>query len=471
MKINRKINILLLFLSILLMSNGYTKAAIRFPAVIGDHMVLQQNTEVVLWGWADQGEPISVQATWLPGKNYTATAAADGKWNVKIPTPAAGGPYEMTFHSFSDRKTIKDVLIGEVWICSGQSNMEMPLKGFTSQPVDGSNDIIAQSDNRQLRLFTVKRNTSWTPLPDCEGNWVLSVPKEAASFSAVAYMYGSYLQKVLKVPVGLIHSSWGGTPAEAWTDRETLEESFKDIPVRILEKRIHRSPSVLYNAMIHPLIPYTFRGVIWYQGEGNRKAPTQYRSLFPAMIANWRQKWGIGDFPFYFVQIAPYKYDDKKNSAELREAQLQTMLHTPNTGMAVTMDVGEYESIHPKNKTAVAKRLAYWALAKTYGMEGIEYCGPIFKAMQTEDNHAILEFDFAPNGLSSFGKPLDGFTIAGSDRKFYPAAAVIKGKNLIVSSDSVAQPVAVRYGWSNYAEGCLFNNAGLPASSFRTDNW
>lgn len=471
MKSKRTIILSLLFLTLLPMSIGYAKAAIRLPAVIADHMVLQQNTEVVLWGWADPGERITVQATWQPGTNYTATTATDGKWSMKISTPAAGGPYELTLRSSSDRKTIKDVLIGEVWICSGQSNMEMPLKGFISQPVDGSNDIIAQSDNPQLRLFTVKRNTSSSPLPDCEGNWMLSVPREAASFSAVAYMYGSYLQQVLKIPVGLIHSSWGGTPAEAWTDRETLEESFKDIPVRLLGKSIHRSPAVLFNAMIHPLIPYTIRGVIWYQGEGNRMAPEQYRSLFPAMISNWRQRWGIGDFPFYFVQIAPYRYDDKKNSAELREAQLLTMLHTPNTGMAVTMDVGEVESIHPGNKTAVARRLAYWALAKTYGMDGIEYSGPIFKTMAIKGNQAILEFDFAPNGLSSIGKPLDSFTIAGSDRKFYPAAAVIKGRNLIVSSDSVSLPVAVRYAWSNYAEGRLFNTAGLPASSFRTDIW
>ncbi|MFA7583069.1 MAG: sialate O-acetylesterase [Proteiniphilum sp.] len=471
MKSNRTILLTLLFLSLLLISNGYARAAIRFPAVITDHMVLQQNTEVVLWGWADPGERITVQSTWQPVTNYSATVAADGTWRLKMSTPSAGGPYELIFQSSSDRKTIKDVLIGEVWICSGQSNMEMPLKGFTSQPVEGSNEIIAQSSNPQLRLFTVKRNTSSMPLLDCEGSWVLSTPQEAAFFSAVAYMYGSYLQKVLQVPVGLIHSSWGGTPAEAWTDRETLESSFKEIPIRILEKSIHRSPAVLFNAMIHPIIPYTMRGVIWYQGEGNRMAPEQYRSLFPAMITNWRQRWGIGDFPFYFVQIAPYKYDDKKNSAELREAQLLTMLHTPHTGMAVTMDVGEVESIHPKNKADVARRLAYWALAKTYGMEGIECSGPIFRTMATEGNHAVLEFDFASNGLSSFGKPLDGFTIAGSDRKFYSAVAVIKGKNLIVSSDSVSQPVAVRYAWSNYAEGHLFNTAGLPASSFRTDNW
>lgn len=466
-----KFKLLFFIFHVIFLYNISVKASIRFPALISDHMVLQQNTDVTLWGWANPNEDISIQSSWQNEKVYMTTTDSNGKWSVKIPTFDAGGPYELVFKSSSDIKTIKDILIGEVWICSGQSNMEMPLKGFTSQPVLESNEIIAQSDNPQLRMFTVERNTSQSPLSNCEGNWVLSTPKEAASFSAVAYIYGSYLQKVLNIPVGLIHSSWGGTPAEAWTDKETLERSFKDIPIQLIEKSPHRSPTVLYNAMIHPLIPYSIRGVIWYQGEGNRMAPTQYKSLFPAMISNWRKQWNIGDFPFYFVQIAPYKYDDKKNSAELREAQMQTMLSMPNTGMVVTLDIGEYENIHPGNKTLVARRLAYWALANTYDIEGIEYSGPIFKKIKIDGSNAILEFDFAANGLSSFGKSLDSFIIAGQDRKFYPASAIIKGKSLIVSSDSVAEPVAVRYGWSNFVEGSLFNNAGLPASSFRTDNW
>ncbi len=471
MSTNDKLNRLILFLCILFTGSSSVGASIRFPSVIGDHMVLQRNATVKLWGWADTGERISVHTGWNPDAVYTVNPSEDGKWEVSITTPDAGGPYELSFQSANDYKTIQGVLIGEVWLCSGQSNMEMPLKGFASQPVYGSNDIIAQSDNPNIRLFTVQRNTSPNPLDDCEGSWKRSSPKETAGFSAVAYIYGAYLQKILNVPVGLIHSSWGGTPAEAWTDKETLENSFKDIPIRIIEKNIHRSPTVLYNAMIHPLVPYSIRGVIWYQGEGNRMEPAQYARLFPAMITNWRQKWGFGEFPFYFVQIAPYKYDDKKNSAELREAQLHTLLHTPNTGMAVTMDVGEYGTIHPGNKTAVAKRLAYWALAKTYGMEGIEYCGPIYKSIQIDGTKAIVSFDFALNGLTSLGKPMEGFTVAGNDRKFYPAEAVIKGKNLIVVSDSVAAPVAVRYGWRNFIKGNLYNNAGLPASSFRTDNW
>ncbi|WP_080903240.1 sialate O-acetylesterase [Parabacteroides sp. Marseille-P3160] len=460
-----------LFVFFLFLSSSFSNASIRFPSVIGDRMVLQRNSTVSLWGWANKGERISVQANWNPDESYSAVASSNGKWEVRVKTPEAGGPYELTFQSANDRKVIKDVLIGEVWVCSGQSNMEMPLKGFISQPVYESNDIIAQSNNPQIRLFTVKRNISETPLEDCEGAWILSEPKEVANFSAVAYIYGAYLYKILNVPIGLIHASWGGTPAEAWTDKEILERSFKDIPIQLIEKSKHRSPAVLYNAMLHPLIPYGIRGVIWYQGEGNRMNPTQYERLFPAMVTNWRQKWGIGEFPFYFVQIAPYRYDSDKNSAELREAQLKTMLSVPNTGMAVTLDVGEYSTIHPGNKVAVGKRLAYWALAKTYHIEGIEYSGPVYKSMKIEGGEAILDFSFAENGLTSLGKPLEGFSIAGSDKKFYPVKAIIKGKNVIVSSDSVPQPVAVRYGWDNYVEGYLYNNAGLPASSFRTDTW
>src|SRR5690554_1276320 len=460
-----------LFLLFSVLNISFSFAAIRFPSVIGDRMVLQRNSTVSLWGWADKGERISVQVSWNPGESYSVTASSDGSWGVKVKTPDAGGPYELIFQSADDRKVIKDVLIGEVWVCSGQSNMEMPLKGFTSQPVYGGNDLIAQSHNARIRLFTVRRNISQMPLDDCQGAWVLSESKETMNFSAVAYIYGAYLYKILNIPIGLIHTSWGGTPAEAWTDRETLERSFKEIPLQLIENSKHRSPAVLYNAMLHPLIPYGIRGVIWYQGEGNRMNPEQYGRLFPAMITNWRQKWGIGEFPFYFVQIAPYKCDSGKNSAELREAQLKTMLSVPNTGMAVTMDAGEYHTIHPGNKIAVGKRLAYWALAKTYHIEGIEYSGPVFKSMKVEDGKAVLDFDFAENGLTSLGKPMEGFSIAGNDQKFYPARALIKGKNVIVSSDSVPAPVAVRYGWENYLEGHLYNNAELPASSFRTDNW
>jgi sialate O-acetylesterase len=390
---------------------------------------------------------------------------------VKIKTPEAGGPYELIFQSDLERKVLKNVLIGEVWLCSGQSNMEMPIKGFTSQPVFNSNDIIAKSNNPQIRLFTVERNLSMKPLDDCSGHWVEAAPDEVADFSAVGYLYGAYLYDVLKIPIGLIHSSWGGTPAEAWTSKEVLEQSFKEIPIQMIENSKHRSPSILYNAMINPLIPYGIRGVIWYQGEGNRMNPEQYERLFPSMIVNWRQAWGLGDFPFYFVQIAPYKYDDKKNSAELREAQLKTMLSVPNTGMAVTLDVGNYDLIHPGDKEAVAKRLAYWALAKTYQVKGIAYCGPIFNSRQIKENQIVIDFNYAEQGLSSFGKELDGFVVSGNDRVFYPAKARIEGKNVIVSSDSVLHPVAVRYGWCNYLQGTLYNNAGLPASSFRTDSW
>jgi sialate O-acetylesterase len=445
-------------------------AGVRLPAIVSDHMVLQQNSMAKIWGWCDESK-ITVKVSWEPGKKYQA-AVIGGKWLVPVNTPAAGGPYEITIFSPAETIRLHDILIGEVWLCSGQSNMQMSFRGYDSQPVYGSNDVVANSANAGIRLFTVKRKTSPLPLDDCEGQWVLSNPATVIGFSAVAYVYGKYLQDVLKIPVGLIHSSWGGSPAEAWTDGKTLQEFPEiDLSERTPANRLHKTPSYLYNAMIHPLIHFGIRGAIWYQGEDNRANPSLYRQLFPAMIKNWRDLWQQGDFPFYFVQIAPYKYDATVNTAYLREAQLETMRSVANTGMAVTIDIGEYATIHPGEKITVGKRLAYWALAKTYGMEGIAFSGPVYKTMEVKENKAILRFEYADNGFTTLGKPLDGFMVAGSDKHFYPAVAIIKGKTVEVSCDSVQQPVAVRYGWSNFSVGTLYNNAALPASSFRTDDW
>jgi sialate O-acetylesterase len=433
-------------------------------------MVLQQNSTVKIWGWSDEPN-ITVKVGWASGKEYRV-AVTNGKWLVPVNTPAAGGPYDITIASPSQTIVLADVLLGEVWLCSGQSNMYMSFRGYESQPVYGSNDIVANSADSDIRLFTVARKTSPQLVNDCEGEWTLSQPSTVIDFSAVAYVYGKYLHEVLRVPVGLIHSSWGGSPAEAWMDSEALENFPEvDLSERTPANRIHKTPTYLFNAMIYPIIDFGIRGVIWYQGEDNRANPALYRRLFPAMIANWRKLWQQGDFPFYFVQIAPYKYNATVNSAYLREAQLDAMRTTNNTGMAVTMDIGEYETIHPGEKITVGKRLAYWALAKTYHLDGIAFSGPVYKSMEVAAHKVVLRFDYADMGFTTLGKPLDGFTVAGSDKRFYPATAVIKGKTVEVTCDSVPQPVAVRYGWDNFVTGTLFNNAGLPASSFRTDDW
>jgi len=452
----------------ILSANG---ADLRLPSILGNHMLLQQKSDVTIWGWAEAGVTVSVKASWLDSACLTKVNDK-GKWKLNIPTPEAGGPYEMII-SADTTLLLKDILIGEVWVCSGQSNMEMPVKGFMSQPVYGSNDCIANSDNPNIRLFKVTKKMSTSPLEDCEGEWIVSNPVDVAEFSAAGYFFGRYLQRILKVPVGLIESCWGGTKAEAWTDEVTLKNQFKEFDLGQLKsgKVTKNSPTVLFNGMINPILNYKIKGIVWYQGEGNRKKPEQYARLFPSMIKNWRDLWKQGEFPFYFVQIAPYKYDSTVNSAFLREAQLKTMLNTHNTGMVVTMDIGNFTTIHPPDKLLVGKRLAYWALAKTYGMEGLPYCSPIFKTMEEKGNKATLSFDYADLGLSSFGKPLDGFQVAGKDKVFHPANALIVRSNVIVWSDDVETPVAVRYCWENYKMGTLFNTAGLPAPSFRTDDW
>ena len=407
-------------------------------------------------------------------KTCFSVADSTGKWKLKISTPAAGGPYEIIIKA-DTTFILKNILIGEVWVCSGQSNMQMPFNGYISMPVIGSNDYIAHGQNENIRLFTVERSYSTTPAEDCNGHWVVSSPSYVAKFSAVAYSYGKYIQEILDLPVGLILSSVGDTPAEAWTGENTLKSNFNEFKLPVLEtdKVTSKTPTVLFNAMIHPILNYSIRGVIWYQGTSNRDRPEQYSRLFPAMIRNWRESWELGDFPFLFVQIAPYSYRFDKNtqSAFLREAQLKTMLNTPNTGMVVAMDVGDSLSNHPPEKIIIGKRLAYWALAKTYGLEGLSYSGPVFKSMTVKEHKAILTFDYAKLGLTSFGEEINEFVVAGDDRIFHPAKAVIKDTVLEVWSSKVKNPISVRYCWKNYAKGSLYNNAGLPASSFRTDDW
>ena len=448
------------------------QAKIRLPALIGPNMVLQQRTQSPLWGWARAGSAVSVTTSW-DKKTYAAKAGADGNWRVTVATPVAGGPYTLTF-SDGEALRIDNVLVGEVWVCSGQSNMGMPMRGFNSQPILNGNALIAASENPSLRLFDVSQAAAIIPQTDCKGQWKPATPATVREFSAIAYQFGQLLQQQLKVPVGLVLSAVGGTRIESWMSQPSLRP-FPEVyvPANLdTVKAPHKESTTLFNGMIAPLVGYGIRGFLWYQGESNRHEPALYEKLFPAMVSDWRQQWKQGDFPFYYVQIAPYGSLDKTRSGlKLREAQLNAMAVIPNSGMASTMDVGMEKFIHFIDKTTPAQRLLYWALAKTYGIDGIGYCGPILKSMTVEGAKATLTFDHAEYGLTAFGKPLTLFEMAGADKVFHPAVATIRSGKIEVESEQVPVPVTVRYAFKEFVVGDLFNNDGLPASSFRTDDW
>jgi sialate O-acetylesterase len=459
-------------LLVLIISSANLFAEVKLPSIFSNNMVLQQNSEVKIWGTAAKNGSVKITTSWNK-KTYTARAGNDEKWMVKVTTPAAGGPYDITI---TEGKTIKlnNVLIGEVWVCSGQSNMEMPMKGFMNQPVVGSNEAIATSSNASIRLFTVKRASNLAPQSDFTGTWLECEPENVSQFSATAYFFGLMLQKALKVPVGLINTSWGGTRIEPWISEEGLKPfDFVKLPDKNQTGTLSpQTPTVLFNAMINPLVGYGIKGAIWYQGESNRNEPQQYVKLLPGLVTNWRTLWGIGDFPFYYIQIAPYDYGTSGlSSAYLREAQLKAVDAIPGIGMASIMDIGEKSCIHPANKKIGSDRLAYLALTKTYGKSGFTGLGPVLKEMTFSGPVAKLVFDNAANGLTSYGKELSCFEIAGKDKRFFPAEAAISGSSVSLFSPSVNEPVAVRYAFRDFIVGDLFNTEGLPASSFRTDNW
>jgi sialate O-acetylesterase len=440
-------------------------AAVKLPAVIGDNMVLQRGQPVPIWGWADKGEEVTVS---IAGQTLTTKAGADGRWKVVLNKLDLGQPLEMTIKgSLGTVIPLKNILVGEVWVCSGQSNMEMGIGACNNAAAE-----IAAAQYPRIRLFKVVKAKAPQPMSNVQGDWVECTPQSVAAsgwagFSAAAYYFGRELHKKLDVPVGLIDTCWGGTPAEYWTSQRALAAD------PVLKSSAQGESSCLYNGMIAPLIPYAIRGAIWYQGESNAGQAYRYRTLFPAMIANWRADWKQGDFPFAFVQLAPFRYNGQNpaNWAELCEAQRMTLDASPNTGMAITTDIGNVKDIHPKNKQDVGKRLALWALAKVYGRDLI-YSGPIYKSMAVEGNKIRLQFDHVGGGvIARDGKPLTDFTIAGADQKFVPATAEIDGGSIVVRSDQVAQPVAVRYAWRDDATPNLANKEGLPASPFRTDSW
>ena len=492
------------------------RADVRLPNVFASHMVLQRDVPLPIWGWADPGEEVAVE---FRGQRQTTTASASGEWKVELDAIGAGGPFTMRIAG-TNTLNLQDILVGEVWLCSGQSNMEQGVK----ISLDAEREI-AEANYPQIRLFHIPKKFSATPQGDVEAAWKHCTPEHIAEggwggFSAAAYSFGRELHRELGVPVGLIQSAWGGTRIEPWTPpagfaaeeavahiyeeiqlknprsdtyKTRLREAIAEVETWLAATRValqneeqvpempsyptelkppqnQQQPSVLYHAMIHPIVPFAMRGAIWYQGESNHTEGMLYTEKMKALIGGWRQLWPRGDFPFYYVQIAPFPYGDEAPSIlpEFWEAQTAA-LQIPHTGMAVIYDIGDITDIHPKNKSEVGRRLALWALAKTYKKKALVYSGPLYSSMQIKKDKILLRFDHTGSGLATRdGQPLSDFAIIDRDRGgFVKADARIKGKEIIVSAPDVKNPVAVRFAWHKLAEPNLINAEGLPASPFR----
>jgi sialate O-acetylesterase len=448
---------------------------LELASIFSDHMVLQRDCAIPIWGSAAPGAVVRVQ---LGERTRQVTTDAQGAWRVELGPLAAGGPLELRVWSEGALLQLTDILVGEVWVASGQSNMQ-----WTVANADAAETTIAQAEHPQLRLLTLPRQTAPQPQSNFKSTgWQVCSAETVRDFSAVAYSFGQALHAQLGVPIGLISTNNGGTRMEAWTSHEALAsrppfaadaqsaqaaaESSPSRPAAALDKN---HPTGLYNAMIHPLIPFAMRGVIWYQGEANADAHVHYRELSELMIGDWRKRWGQGDFPFLLVQLAGYSPSAHAWPA-LREAQWQTVQTVPHTGMVVTTDLGDPADIHPRRKQAVGQRLALVARALAYGEE-IVYSGPTYRAMRVDGSQVRLEWDHVGGGLVAQGGPLQGFEIAGAGGDYLPATATIEGEELVVSSDAIKNPVAVRYNWSGWTEGNLYNEEGLPAAPFRTERF
>jgi sialate O-acetylesterase len=472
-------------------------ADVKLHNLFTEGAVLQRGGPVPVWGTARDGERVTVE---IQGQKATTTAS-DGRWMVRLRPLRTGGPYTMLVRG-DNLVTLNGILVGDVWLCSGQSNMEWPISATAETA-----EALAAASDENLRLFTVPRRATDAPERDVNASWQRSGTETVRGFSAVAFWFGKMLRQRLNVPIGLISTNVGGTPAEAWTRREVLQDRFPQIlerhdralanypnqleQFRQAQRRYTENPTGtaprmpqspansgqrptgLYNAMIAPLIPYAVKGAIWYQGESNAGQAWEYRTLFPAMIENWREDWGGARFPFLFVQLAPFmkivQEPTESNWAELREAQSLTLKASPNTGMAVITDLGDEADIHPRRKRLVGERLALAALGIAH-KERIVYSGPEYAGMSVRGDRAVLRFKHVGGGLRASG-PLTGFTVAGADRKFHNATAEIVGNTVVVHSPQVKKPVAVRFGWANYPVVNLTNAEGLHASPFRTDTW
>ena len=507
---------LALLLSIVLLSSSAVRAELKLPKIFGSHMVLHRNQENPIWGWAEPGESISIT---LGKRTARVTTNKAGRWDWKIPAMKASGPHEIHISGKSGEVSLKDVLVGEVWVCSGQSNMAWPVSA------SDDNDLEALTANfPNIRLISVPQVGTQEPQSDFGGEgWQECTPETVVSFSAVGFYFGRQLHQTLGVPVGLIDNAWGGSACEAWVSRDRLksEGKYDELLARWAETEANydaeaeqkkyeaqlvnwqarvaqakaegkpvprrprppRNPLVgqhrpanLYNGVLKPTIGYGIKGAIWYQGESNAGRAYQYRDLFPLMITQWRQEWKQGDFPFYFVQLADFRDEvsepGESDWAELREAQTMTLSKLPNTGQAVITDLGESHDIHPRNKLGVARRLARWALAKDYGFD-IVYRSPQYKSHEVKGSKVVVTIDHIGSGLDTFDvrTPI-GFAIAGEDKAFVWAEAKIVGKDRIeVWAEGVSKPVAVRYAWANNPVCNVQNREGLPLTPFRTDEW
>jgi sialate O-acetylesterase len=465
---NISIAFCLLFCEVLMLN-----AQVKLPFVINDNMVLQQQTNVALWGKAVPNKTVVVKTSWN-NKEYTVKVQPDSIWRIKVSTPTASyKAYSISF-TCETRKTINNVLIGEVWLCGGQSNMYMKMNGFSNQPVEGSFNEILNSENNYLRCYTSEVTRNVKLQYDCKGAWATAGPNSTGNFSATAYYYGKMLQNILHIPIGLVSCSVGGSGIETWMSPKALTP-FKDKIIPLTpedDKKNNMVPTVFYNGMLNAIAGFGIRGAIWYQGEANKFNPKEYIQLFAAMHKDWIENWKIGTFPIYFCQLAPYEYGANVNCAFMREAQSFIANNQPNTAMAVLSDTGEENCIHPSNKKVAGERLAVIALEKNYGYNKIPCQSPEYLSVEFKEERAFLKFKNAPLGTTPYLKEFDGFELAGADRKFYPAKAITdKAGFLSVSSEQVKEPIAVRYGFKNYFKGNLFGTNGLPVSSFRSDNW
>ncbi|WP_321332267.1 sialate O-acetylesterase [uncultured Bacteroides sp.] len=452
-------------------------AKVRLPDILSNNMVLQQNTQVKLWGKARANMPVSVKTSW-ESKTYTAHSDVDGRWILTVTTPKAGYTPQTIQFTEGEKTVLSNILIGEVWFCSGQSNMEMPLNGFRNCPVLGANESIANASQYKgsIRFATIPKTAALTPQDTCGGKWQECIPEKAQGFSAAAFHFATALHTALNIPVGIINCSWGGSTVEGWLP-ENILKNYPDIDLKQAgskEGLQFMQPMIMYNGMLKPLENYTIKGFLWYQGESNVGKQSTYADRLATMVNLWRNEWGLGELPFYFVEIAPYEYGKGDQGAYLREAQFKAQALIPSSGMISTNDLVEpYEAtnIHPHNKTLVGQRLCYMALSRTYGMKGISDHGPVYRSMEIKDGKAVLTFDNADNGFGRMNG-ITGFEIAGADKVFHPATAVSDwNQHIIVSSNEVAQPVAVRYGFRNFLPGNLYNHREQPAYPFRTDNW
>ncbi len=444
-------------------------AEIRLPAVFSDNMVLQQQSAVAIWGWSAPGEKIYVTNSWSTTVDSTK-ATGFARWKLTINTPTAGGPHTVTIKG-SNTIQLKNVLIGEVWVCSGQSNMQWSsLNGIPE--IDAE---LPNATNPNIRFFQIPQITSEYPQDDCPATWKECNAETLKSFSAVAYFFGKKLQQDLNVPIGLVNTSWGGTPAEVWTPAALVE---KDEELKTAATKLSHFdwwPSLsgsTYNAMVAPLTAFNIAGAIWYQGESNVGTYDSYDKLMRTMIGGWRSAWQK-EIPFYYVQIAPFRYGNKHTGALLREAQTKT-LEYPKTGMAVITDlVEDVKDIHPRQKKQVGERLAGWALSDTYSKTGIVYKSPMYNRHEINKNKITVYFDNAADGLQlkTGDKKATEFLVAGEDKVFVPADVKIEGNTVVISSKQVKNPVAVRFSFSNTGIGNIFSKAGLPVNPFRTDNW